>query len=232
MAIICPANIGSSIFHISIISSALIRLSVTSLQIRPESIKRLLLSPAFTSSFKRVSATHGLTFPLKFSSLLDELNFISTLSLLNFASGYRIPLHAGSGRGAWDSIRVFVLSLYLTSSSDGVDLLSARAMQAIEATKVAELMSLNVHVEQPHESIPGITIGKLGGPLYDLVKLIAATLNETGECLVRMGYPNLGTFVAEALKESVKAEPLSDGNAMLEVVLERVRFLHACTTSV
>jgi hypothetical protein len=213
------------------ISSSIIPLSVT-LQIRPESIKRLLLSPAFTSSFRRVSAIHGLKFPLKFSSALDELNFISTLSLLNFASGYRIPLHTASGRGAWDSIRAFVLSLYLASSSDGVDLLSAKAIQAIETMKVAELMNLNVHVEQPHESIPGITIGKLGGPLYDLVKLITATLNETGECLIRMGYPNLGSFVAEALKESAKAEPVHDGNAMLEVVLERVRLLHACTTSI
>jgi len=114
--------------------------------------------------------------------------------------------------------------MYLTSSSDGADLLSAKAMQTIEAAQVAELMTLNVHVERPHETVPGVTIGELGGPLYELVKLIAVTLNETGERLVRMGYPNLGSFVAEALKGSGKAGSGSDGNVGLGIVLERVRF--------
>jgi hypothetical protein len=198
-------------------------------QISQESVKRLLLSPAFTSSFKRVSTVHGLALPLKFASPLDELNFLAILSLLNFGSGYRLPLHAGTGRGAWDSIRAFVFSLYLTSSSNGADLLSAKAMQTIEAASVAELMRLNVHVERPHESIAGVTIGELGGPLYEFVKLITATLNETGERLVEMDYPSLGSFVAEALKESAKAKSNSDNNTMLEVVLERVRFQILCS---
>jgi hypothetical protein len=198
------------------------------LQISQESVKRLLLSPTFTSSFKRVSTVHGLALPLKFASPLDELNFLAILSLLNFGSGYRIPLHAEAGRGAWDSIRAFVFSLYLTSSGDGTDLLSAKAIQAIEATRVAELMRLNVHVERQHESIPGVIVGELGGPLYELVKLITATLNETGERLVQMGYPSLGSFVAEALNESAKAKSNFNGNAGLEVVLERVRFRILC----
>ena len=181
-----------------------------------------MLSPSFTSSFKRVSAVHGLALPLNFASPLDELNFLAILSLLNFGSGYRIPLHVGTGRGAWDSIRAFVLSLYLASSSDGIDFLSAKAIQDIEAPKVAELMRLDVHVERPHESIPGVLIGELGGPLYELVKLITTTLNETGERLVQMGYPSLGSFVAESLKEGAKTR-VSDDNARLEVVLECVR---------
>lgn len=192
------------------------------ISIYQESVKRLLLSPTFTSSFKRVSAVHGLSLPLNFTSRLDELNCLAILSLLNFGSGYRIPLHAGSGRGAWDSIRALVFSLYITSSSNGEDLLSAKGIQVIEATHVAELMRLNVHVERTHESIPGVSIGELGGPLYEFVSLITATLNKTGERLVQMGYSSLGGFVAEALKESSKAKPDSDENARLEVVLERL----------
>lgn len=178
-----------------------------------------MLSPSFTRSFKRVSTVHGLALPLKFPSPLDELNFLAILSLLNFGSGYRIPLHAETGRGAWDSIRALVFSLYLASSSDATDLLSAKAIQDIEVSRVVELMRLNVHVERPHESIPGVVIGELGGPLYELVKLITATLNETGERLVQLGYPSLGSFVAETLKASAKAS----GNGRLEAVLERVR---------
>jgi hypothetical protein len=76
--------------------------------------------------------------------------------------------------------------------------------------------------------------------MYDLVKLVCSVLNETGGILVtaivqcyterftgdlqvNMGYPDLGMFVLEALKEGKKA--ISDGNnhADVEVVLERVR---------
>ncbi|KAF5386025.1 hypothetical protein D9615_002406 [Tricholomella constricta] len=190
--------------------------------IKPESIKRLLLSPTFTTSYKRVSASHGLALPLNFSSPLDELNLLSILSLLNFASGYRVQLHAEVGRGAWDSIRAFVFSLYLSSSTDGDDLLSAKGLAAIDATKVAELLGVNVHVERPHATIPGLIIGELGGPMHELVNLITGALNETGKILVTLGYPNLGAFVAEALKEGAKAKSDADATRDINVILERL----------
>lgn len=184
-----------------------------------------MLSPAFTESFKRVSASHGLALPLKFSSALDELNLLSILSLLNFASGYRVPLHAETGRGAWDNIRAFAFSLYLSSSVGEGDLLSARGMKVIGEGKVAELMRVNVHLERPHESIPGVTVGELGGPMHELVKLVTGILQETGKVLVDLGYPDLGSFVAEALKEgeSERTRNGDDPNVQVEVVLERVR---------
>jgi hypothetical protein len=190
-------------------------------QINPGSIKQLLLSPTFISSFKRVTATHGLAFPLKFPSILSELNLISILSLLNFGSGYRIPLHNAIGRGAWDTIRALVFSLYLSSSVGNEDFLSARGMQAIPDYKIAELLGVSQHVERPHETISSVTVGELGGPMHDLVKLITGTLNETGNVLVNMGYPDLGSFVLEALRDGDKAK--SDNiTAGGEFILERV----------
>ncbi|KAF8054156.1 hypothetical protein FPV67DRAFT_1553814 [Lyophyllum atratum] len=192
--------------------------------ISPDSIKRLLTSPSFTTSYKRVSTSHGLALPLNFSSPLDELNLLSILSLLNFASGYRVQLHSEVGRGAWDSIRAFVFSLYLSSSVDGGDLLSAKGFAAIDSTKVADLMGVNVHTERPHDTIPGLTIGELGGPMHELVNLITKALNETGEVLVNLGYPNLGVFLAEALKEGAKVKSNSEVKADqdLDTVLERI----------
>lgn len=175
-------------------------------------------SPIFTSSFERVSQAHGLKFPLKFSSYLDELNVLSVLSLLNFGSGYRAPLHEATGRGAWDTMRALVLSLYLGSATGEGDLLSAKGMQKISLVMVAELLRIDLHVERPHGTLPGVIMGELGGPLYELVKLITDVLNETGWLLVEYGYPNLGTFVLAALEEGKKA-----GDGELEVVLERVR---------
>lgn len=150
--------------------------------------------------------------PLNFSSPLAELNVLAILSLLNFGSGYRVPLHEATGRGAWDSIRALVLSMYITDEG----LLTARGMQTADVGKVAELMRVNIHVEKPHESIPGVTVGELGGPMYELTTLITGVLNETGDILVGAGYPDLGSFVAQAL------ELANDAEAILERLVRAI----------
>lgn len=166
--------------------------------------------------------------PLKFPSILAELNVLSLLSLLNFASGYRVPLHEATGRGAFDNIRAFVFSLYISSSvgAEG-DLLSARGMQSIEEGKVAELMGVasQVHKEKPHESIPGVTVGELGGPVWEVVQLTTKVLRETGDVLAKSGYQDLGAFVLEALKEGEKARKNAKEGEVdpeCDAVLERV----------
>jgi hypothetical protein len=151
-----------------------------------------------------------------FPSILSKLNLISVLNLLNFASGYRVPLHQQTGRGAYDSIRVLVMSMYLSSNTDGENYLSARGMATVTDQKVAEFMGLlgAIHVEKPHDTLPGIVVGELGGPAYELIRLVTRVLNETGEVLRDLGYPDLGTFVLKALQEA-KGDP--------EIVIQRVR---------
>lgn len=159
--------------------------------------------------------------PLQFPSLVEELNLIAVLSLLNFASGYRRVLHEQTNRGAWDNIRALVFSLYISASSGtATDFLSARGMQAITISSVAEQMRVDVHVERLHESIPGVTVGEVGGPMYELVQLITTTMNETGSVLAEMGYASLGMFVLEALKNGQKAA--KGGDPDLDVVLEQI----------
>lgn len=140
-------------------------------------------------------------------------------------SGYRVPLHRETGRGAWDSIRAFVFGLYISSTTDGEgDLLSATGMQTLSEAKIAELLGVSLHTEQPHEHIHGLTVGQVGGPGYELVRLLKTLLDETGKVLVNGGYPNLGSFVAEALKEGARtANEKGDTAVAAEVVLERVR---------
>lgn len=164
--------------------------------------------------------------PLKFPSVLSELNLLSILSLLNFASGYRVPLHGATGRGAFDNIRALVFGLYISSSTgtgEG-DYLSARGMRDIKEHTVADLMGVAaaVHIERPHESIPAVTVGELGGPIWELVKLVTRTLNETGAVLTDAGYPDLGSFVLEALKEGEKEKSEDLQNPECDVILERV----------
>ena len=152
--------------------------------------------------------------PLRFPSVAAEVNLLAILSLLNFAHGYRAPLRRAIGRGAYDTVRALVFRLYLSSDPEpeagsgssgggGSGLMSAQGMRRISSAAVADLMQLtsHVHVERPHPTIPALTIGELGGPLYELVQLVTKVLNETGEFLVKGGYPDLGAYVLEALKE-------------------------------
>lgn len=161
--------------------------------------------------------------PLKFPSVLAELNILCILSLLNFASGYRVPLHVAAGRGAFDSIRALVFSMYITADSEG-DYLSAQGMQSVQAGKIAELMGVadKIHQERDHESIPGLRVGQLGGPVWEVVELVTRVMKETGDVLVRGGYPNLGALVLEAFKEGEKVRS-DDPNTECDVILERVR---------
>lgn len=166
--------------------------------------------------------------PLNFPSLLAELNVLSLLSLLNFASGYRVPLHQATGRGAFDNIRAFVFSLYISSSvGDEGDLLSARGMQGIQEGKVADLMGVatKIHIDKPHASIPGVTVGELGGPIWEVVEMVTKVMRETGDVLVTGGYQDLGAFVLEALKEGDRVKSVDSQhreNAGCNAILEQV----------
>ena len=189
----------------------------TPTQINQKAIEKFLLSPAFTASFERLKATHGQVLPLKYHSIAVELNALSTLTVLNIASGYRVPLHKATGRGAYDNIRMLVMALYLSSTVEA-DYMSAKGMVALDHQKVADFMGVlkHIYVETPHKSLPGVVEGKLGGPIFELVRIITKVLNETGGVLQSRGYPDLGTFVLEALKKA-KGDP--------DLVLQQVRVL-------
>jgi hypothetical protein len=167
-----------------------------------------------------------MTLPLNFPSVASELNLLALLSLMNFASGYRVPLHEATGRGAFDSIRAFIFSLYITSAvgSDD-DLLSARGMQNITEGKIADLMGVadKIHTERAHPTLPAVKVGELGGPIWELVQLITKVMKETGSVLVNGGYYDLGSFVLEALKEGEKARITGEGiGDECDVIVERV----------
>lgn len=98
--------------------------------------------------------------------------------------------------------------------------MSAQGMKDISRARIAELMQLTnyIHVEKAHPTIPGLTIGELGGPLYELVNQITSVLNETGTILLSRGYSSLGAFVLDALKKGQNGE----GPVDPEVVLDEV----------
>ncbi|KAJ7072426.1 hypothetical protein C8F01DRAFT_1103966, partial [Mycena amicta] len=159
-------------------------------------IARLVASSAFQSSFDRLAAADNMAMPLLFPSAAAELCFFGLLAILNFGSGFRVPLHkATGGRGASNTMKALALGMYI--SDEG--LMTAHGMQNISQAKIAELMNVKLHIERPHETLP-VVVGELGGPMYDLVKLVTGTLNETGDILVNKGYSDLGVFIAQVLQ--------------------------------
>ncbi|CAE7231499.1 unnamed protein product [Rhizoctonia solani] len=175
----------------------------------PSQIESLLRSPALVESFTRLALVHGINFPLSFPSLKSELNFIATLALLNFASGYRAALHEVTGRGAYDNIRLLAMGMYIDSDS----LMSARGWVDLTDGQIAGLLNISIHQERAHETIPGLVVAERGGQLSDLVGIIGKTLREAGEVLVQGGYEDLGAFVVEGLG-------IAKGSA--EVLVERL----------
>lgn len=136
-----------------------------------------------------------------------------------------MDLHAHTRRGAWDSIRGLLFGLYISSVPGEEDLLSAQGLRTLQMSKITEIMGISLHIERLHETIPGVTVGELGGPLYNLVKLITSVLNETGQILVNSGYAYLGLFVAEALQQGGKVLSSSGNEAAVELILERVKVI-------
>ncbi|KZT56840.1 hypothetical protein CALCODRAFT_453739 [Calocera cornea HHB12733] len=186
----------------------------------PAAIDSLLDSPYLHSSYAKLSKSHGVALPLMFPNALAELNLLSLLALLNFGSSFRVPLHERTGRGTYDNIRALLLSLYLDDSSPS--LLSAPGMQAIGKEKVAELLRVSIHEERPHPTMPAVVLGELRGPMFEFVSLITGVLNETGEILVDQGYQDLGSFIAESLKEAERVGKTNGKGPEAGVVLERL----------
>jgi hypothetical protein len=116
--------------------------------------------------------------PLKYPSVAVELNVTSILAVLNVTLGYRAPLYEATGRGAHGNIRILVMVLYLSSTIEEVDYMSARGMVALYHQKVADLMDVLKHtrVEVSYEFLLGVIVGELGAPIFESIRIIAKIL--------------------------------------------------------
>ncbi|KAG8739502.1 hypothetical protein FRC10_005565 [Ceratobasidium sp. 414] len=199
-------------------SCRMLRLA-SGIDVPSSAVERLLRSPALDASFTRLATVHGVKFPLAFPSVKAELNFLGTLALLNFASGYRAPLHAATGRGAYDTIRTLVMGMYIDSD---LGLMTAQGWDRLTTAQIAGLMNLSLHEEKPHPTIPGLIVGELGGPLNELVGLIVTTLKEAGQVLIKGGYDDLGAFVVEALEEAKRVGASQGTGPSPDLMVERL----------
>lgn len=121
---------------------------------------------------------------------------IALFALLNFSSGYRVELKRLTQRGAFDTIRSLVLSLYISQYD-----LSARGLEKVTDHDIVEMGQIPVSVDVKHEFMEGVTVSQ-PTKLKRMAENIGSVLRETGEILRSGGYQSLGTFVIECAKRS------------------------------
>lgn len=149
-------------------------------------------------AWSKQSQTHGLKLPLRFSSPLEEINVLSTLSLLNFLHAYRQPLKSRTGKGAYEFVLSLVIGAYV---SDEPTFLDAKSMSTVGIAQLASLGNIKTHVERRHESLP-ITVGEKDADVFEILELVQEALNSTGRFLVECGASNLGLWVSKVLDEA------------------------------
>ncbi|PWN42446.1 hypothetical protein IE81DRAFT_290241 [Ceraceosorus guamensis] len=172
------------------------------------------------ADFERLSRQHGLTLPLSFDSVAEEVNLLAVLSLLNFLSAYRAPLHKATGSGAYQAVLRLVIGLYIS----GPNALSALALKELKADGVASLLNVST-TQESSSGIPGVVLGQPNtGDMYEVCQLVARACNSTGEVLLRLGLVDLGSLVLKALE---RARTLSDEERCEAVLAELVSTIPA-----
>lgn len=101
-----------------------------------------------------------------------------------------------TGRGAFDTIRAFILSLHISRTD-----LSAKGVQEITGFDVASLAQIPVSEDSAHPTLDGVSIGQ-PTKLVKMVEEIARILRETGKILEDGRFLSLGTFIIECAKRS------------------------------
>ncbi|KAI8330066.1 hypothetical protein BC941DRAFT_506432 [Chlamydoabsidia padenii] len=135
--------------------------------------------------------------PLKFDTLADEVNFIAVIDLLNFGSGYRVPLHELAGRGAFDVIRFGVMSFHVGGTP-----MTAERFQTIDIFEVASIFQLTIDKEVAiNKDMPFLTTAE-PTPLKPFAQSIVNVLNSTGAFLQQHGYKDLAAFILDVSSSS------------------------------
>ncbi|KAI8140631.1 hypothetical protein BJV82DRAFT_580988 [Fennellomyces sp. T-0311] len=151
--------------------------------------------------FEELSIDTPMRMPLKFSTVAEELNFVALIDLLNFGSGYRVPLHDLAGRGAFDTIRFGAMSFHI-----GGDAMDAKTFKEITTFKVSEVFQFPIDREVKPPDMPFITMTE-PTELKQLAEGIKSVLNSTGEFLEAHKYKDLAAFILDVTKPVAGQKP-------------------------
>ncbi|RCI02226.1 hypothetical protein CU098_012036, partial [Rhizopus stolonifer] len=133
--------------------------------------------------------------PLRFEKVEDEINFVTFIDLLNFGSGYRVPLHELAGRGAFDTIRFGAMSFHI-----GGKPMDAETFKNISIFEVSEIFQLPIDREVRHETLDFVTMTEPTA-LKPFAAGLTTVLNTTGDYLKAHNYKDLADFIMNHVKK-------------------------------
>ncbi|KAG0280418.1 hypothetical protein BGZ95_010233 [Linnemannia exigua] len=189
MTFTCPTNLYESVY-------------TTTKQCRERSDIKIdqdaivqFLNNLTQESWDKHSVANGMSFPLRFDSLEQEVNILSLIDILNTGHGFRKELHEDSDRGAFETIVFGIMSFHISSSPTTADALSQLTGWEVGShfgiTMQKDVPSELAHVTMSKPSVASKLAGQLQG-----------VLNETGRVLKEKKFETLGAFVIDAAKKA------------------------------
>ncbi|RUP43059.1 hypothetical protein BC936DRAFT_137697 [Jimgerdemannia flammicorona] len=166
---------------------------------------RAFLTGLDKDQFSDLSDDSTVRMPLKFDTTQQEINFIAFVDLLNFGSGYRVPLHEATGRGAFDTVRFGAMSHHIGGLP-----WTASHFHSTTVFEVAQTFQIPLDREVHPEGMPFLTMSE-PHELRKLAEAITSVLNETGQVLLNGGYANMSQFILQATKPEQGRPPSAVG---------------------
>ncbi|KAF9428334.1 hypothetical protein BGZ94_002769 [Podila epigama] len=189
MTFTCPDNLYEAVNQ----TSKQCRES-SNIQLDQSAIDRFL-TELTQESWDKHSVANGMSFPLRFESLEQEVNIISLIDLLNTGHGFRKELHEDSDRGAFETIVFGIMSFHISSTAT-----NAEALAKITGWEVGSHFGITMQKDAPSE-LAHVTLSK-PSVASKLAGQIQGVLNETGQILKKLRFETLGAFVIDAAKKA------------------------------
>ncbi|KAF9100278.1 hypothetical protein BGX23_000041 [Mortierella sp. AD031] len=189
MTFTCPTNLYESVYQ----TSKQCR-ERSNIKIDQDAIVRFL-DNLTQESWDKHSVANGMSFPLRFESLEQEVNILSLIDILNTGHGFRKELHEDSDRGAFETIVFGIMSFHISSSPTTADALAQLTGWEV-GSHFGIMMQKDVPSELAHVTMSKPSVAsKLAGQLQGI-------LNETGRILQEKKFETLGSFVIDAAKKA------------------------------
>ena len=166
----------------------------STIQLDQAGIDRFLIELT-QESWDKHSVANGMSFPLRFETLEQEVNILSMIDILNTGHGFRKELHEDSDRGAFETIVFGIMSFHISSSPT-----NAEALSKITGWEVGEHFGITMQKDAPSE-LAHVTLSK-PSVASKLAGQIQGVLNETGKILKKEKFETLGAFVIDAAKKA------------------------------
>jgi len=157
-------------------------------------------------------------FPLKFTSVEQEVNFLCVLGILNFGSGFSEELRQCCDRSTSEAIAFGCMAMHLSTPNIDADFLAK-----ITETDVSELFGLPIDEEYQDEGMHGIYKYRKSA-VFPLISAIRSVLHDSARRLQNQRFSSFAHFILLSPPPSAStpsaSTPSASATASISVVEE------------